>query len=211
MAFVPNPTEGFNFGGFGGSSGGSLGGLSSSTFSAAGGAVSDLFSAKALKTKAQGSRMEAEQYDLSAQFALQNKQFTQMSTDIKLAQTQREITKALGQTSADVAASGFAASGSALDLLRDSAAQGALTKSVASFQGEIEEAGYEQQAKSYQMMATAARMAADADEKAASGAGITGALKMGAAGASAGAAFGPWGAVIGGAVGAVGGYLGSKV
>ena len=56
---------------------------------------------------------------------------------------------------------GFAASGTALDLLRDSASQGALQKATLGFQGEVDEIGYEQQAKSYEFMAKASRMSAD--------------------------------------------------
>jgi hypothetical protein len=196
---------------FGGSfSGGQGGGLSSSTFSNAGGAVQDLFSAKALKTKAKGSRAEAEQYDIAAAGALRNAEFVKTSTEIKTFQASRSINKTIGGQAADVAASGFAATGSALDLLRDSASEGALYKAVLGQQGLIEEAGYKDQAKSYQLMASAARMAADAEDEAASGAKWGGALKGAAAGASAGAAFGPWGAVIGGVAGGAAGYLGSE-
>jgi hypothetical protein len=56
-----------------------------------------------------------------------------------------------------------------VDLLPDSAAQGALTKAVLGQQGLIEEAGYEEQAKSYALMAQASRMSADAEDKAATG------------------------------------------
>ncbi len=83
-----------------------------------------------------------------------------------------------------MAASGFASSGSALDLLRDSAAQGAMTKAVLGQQGLIEEAGYEEQAKSYQLMSSAANMAATADEKAATGMYFSAAIKAVAAVAS---------------------------
>ncbi len=185
-------------------------GLSSSTFSNAGGAVSDIFSASALRTKGKGSRIEAQEYDLAAELARKNAQFVETSTNIKQFQIQRGINQTLGQQQADVAGAGFSESGTALDLLADSARQGALTKAVAENQGVIEETGYKEQAASYELMSSAARMAADADEKAAKGAGLSAALKGGAAGASAGAMFGPWGAVIGGAVGATAGYLGSK-
>jgi hypothetical protein len=47
--------------------------------------------------------------------------------------------------------------------------------------GLIEEAGYEQQAKSYALMAQASRMSADAEDKAAQGSTITSIVK-GAAG-----------------------------
>lgn len=139
------------------------------TFQALGGAVDDLFSASAFRTRAEGDRLQAQEYDLAGGLARQNKQFAETSAAIKDMQIQRGIYGVLGQQAADVGASGFESGGSALDLLRDSAQQGALTKAVASQQGLIEEAGYEEQAKSYDLQAQTARMAADADEKAAHG------------------------------------------
>ena len=162
--------------------------LGSATFSDIGGAVSDLFGAQADKTKAEGDRLEAANYRLAAQFADQNVIFNQWSTSIKEAQASREITKSLGQTAADVAGAGFAASGSALDILRESASQGALTKAVLSEQGLITEAGYKQQAQSYQNMAAAADLAAHRDEQAATGSMITAGIKGVAAIASVGLA-----------------------
>lgn len=147
------------------------------TFNAAGGAVSDLFAAEGYKAKAEGNRIEADQYDLAGKFSLQNKQFTETSTAIKQAQLDRDLYKVTGGIQSDVASSGFSFSGSALDIMRDSASQGALTKAVGGQQGLIEEAGYQQQADSYSLMAKAARVAADADDTAAFGAEITGAIK----------------------------------
>lgn len=178
------------------------------TINSIGGAVSDLFSADALRTKAKGSRIEAQEYDLAGDLALRNKQFAETSTEIKEMQTQRGINQTLGQQAADVASSGFEASGSALDLLRDSASQGALHKAVVGQQGLIEEAGYEEQSKSYTLMASASRMAADADEKAARGATITAGFKAAAAVASifdVGGSSGPGGGGESGASGGGGG------
>lgn len=158
--------------------------IGGNTFAAAGGAVSDLFAVGAHRTKAAGNRLQAEQYDLAANLAYKNKQFAETSTEIKEMQAQRAVYMALGQQASEVAASGFEAGGSAMDLLRDSASQGALQKAVLSQQGLIEEASYEQQAKSYGIMADSARMAASAEERAAIGSGISGALKAAAAIAS---------------------------
>lgn len=151
--------------------------LGPSTFTGIAGAVQDLFTADALRTKAKGSRIEAQTYDLAGNLARQNKQFSETSTAIKEMQTQRSINLTLGQQAADVATSGFEASGSALDLLRDSASQGALTKAVVQQQGLIEQEGYEEQAKSYELMSQAAKMAADQDEKSAYGLQWTAAIK----------------------------------
>ncbi len=187
------------------------GGFGTGTIGAAGGAVSDLFAASALRTKGKGSRIEAEEYGIAQNQSLRNAQFTETSTAIKQAQLQRQVNMTLGQQQADVAASGFVTGqGSALDLLRDSAAQGALQKQVLGQQGLITEAGYKEQAESYDIMKNASEMAATADEKAAQGAGVSAGLKGAAAGASAGAVVGPWGAVIGGVAGGAIGYFGSK-
>lgn|SRR5262245_34983212 len=159
--------------------------IGTATFSNLGGAVSDIsaglgaadqaklkahgtrigaegtrLSAEALRIKARGDIAEAESYDLAAELARKNKAFTQQSTAIKLAQQDRELFKSMGQTRADIAGAGFAESGSAIDILRESASQGALAKAVAGQQGLITEEGYEEQAKSYETMARAGRAAA---------------------------------------------------
>lgn len=136
---------------------------SNSQFSAAGTAVDDLFGGIGLLYKAKGSRLEAQQYDKAAELALLNKQFAHTSTEIKETQQQRDIYKQVGGQESDIAGAGLEASGSALDILRESASQGALTKAVIGQQGLIEEAGYQEQADSYHLMAQASREAAKAD------------------------------------------------
>lgn len=116
--------------------------------------------AQGLRIKAQGDLSEASNYDLARDLSRQNEQFTQASTAIKEGQIDRQTSMAIGGQQADVAGAGFASSGSAIDLLRESAQQGALTKQVAGQQGLITEAGYEEQAQSYQTMANAGRYAA---------------------------------------------------
>lgn len=154
------------------------------TINSIGGAVQDLFAADAHRSKAKGLRIEAESYDRSSIYAEQNALFTETSTAIKQAQTEREIFKTIGGQMTDVASSGFASSGSALDLMRDSAAQGALVKAVGQQQGLITEEGYHVQAKNYTAMGEAARMAADAEENAALGANISSAFKFASAATS---------------------------
>lgn len=177
--------------------------VSSSTFSDFGGAVSDLFAASGDQSKATGDRIEAQDYDLASTLATQNEAFTETSTAIKQAQTDRQIYQTMGGVTANTAGSGFAASGSSLDVLRDSAAQGALTKAVAGQQGLIAEAGYNEQAKSYTNMADAANIAADAADKAASGSTISGILKgvAGVASLFTGGASAAIGDIIPGAAG----------
>ncbi len=145
--------------------------LSQQMFSDVGGAVNDLFgavgaykqaglNAQALKIKAAGDIAEAQQYDLAQKLALQNEQFTKTSTAIKEAQQARETTMQIGGQQAAISGAGFAESGSALDILRSSASQGAMTQAVLGQQGLISEAGYEEQAQSYGIMSSAAQAAA---------------------------------------------------
>lgn len=153
--------------------------LSASTFSSAGGAVSDLFSgfaastnadlqAKGLRIKAQGDLAEGQEYDLAGQLAGQNAQYTETSTAIQQAQQDRNTTMQIGGQRADIAGAGFGESGSALDILRDSASQGALAKATLGQQGLITEAGYQEQEQSYNLMASTARTAAASEDQLAS-------------------------------------------
>lgn len=150
--------------------------LSNATFGDIGGAASDIFAgfgaqtqanlkAKSLGIQAQGELAEGQEYDLAAGFAQQNAAFTKQSTAIQEAQQQRQTTLQLGAQRADVAGAGLAASGSALDLMRNSASQGALSQAVLGQQGLITEAGYEEQAQSYQTMSSAAKATAASEEE----------------------------------------------
>jgi hypothetical protein len=154
--------------------------ISNATFTDIGGAVSDLFAASAAGSKAQGDRLEAQNYGLAASLAGQNEQFEELSTSIKEAQQDRSIYQTVSGQRADVANAGFAESGSAIDLLRDSAQQGALQKAVTSEQGLITEAGYKEQQQSYLNMQSAANIAAEAEDKAATGFDITAGIKAAA-------------------------------
>ncbi len=155
------------------------------TFALAGGAVSDLLggqekaaglritaagqrisaggfrlNAVGNEMRAKGDEAEAEQYGLASTLATQNEQFTEQSTAIQQFQADRQLTQSLGATRAGVSGSGFTMGGSALDLLRDSASSGALTKAVLGQQGLITEAGYKEEAQSYDVMKSAAITAA---------------------------------------------------
>lgn len=158
---------------FGGPASGT--GISSATFSNFGGAVSDLFAgfgasksadlqAESLRLKAKGDLAEADQYDLASSLATENEKYTETSTAIQEAQQARNATMQIGGQEASIAGAGFAESGSALDILADSARQGALAKEVLGQQGLITEAGYKEQAQSYTMMASTARATAAGEE-----------------------------------------------
>jgi hypothetical protein len=156
-----------------------------STFSNLGGAVSDLFaglgattaanlkaqgldieaagtriSAQSLLLQSQGDLAEASEYDLAQALATQNANYVKASTAIQAAQQDRATTMTIGSQRAAVGGGGLAESGSALDLLRDSASQGALARSVLVTQGSMQEQGYEEQANSYGVMSAAARATA---------------------------------------------------
>jgi hypothetical protein len=146
-------------------------------FSSFGGAASDLFAAQGDKAKAQYDFAEGKNYGLAADLAGQNAKFTETSTAIKQAQQQRELMLNLGGERADVAGAGFAESGSSLDILRDSAAQGALTHAVMGQQGLINEAGYKEQEQSYKTMQQAAMDAGNAENQASTFADITSSIK----------------------------------
>lgn len=154
------------------------------TINSIGGAVQDLFGADAHRSKAAGLRIEAGNYDRSSEYAERNARFTELSTEIKSSQMDRDIYKTIGGQKADIAGAGFADSGTALDLLRDSASQGSLMKTVAEAQGLITEEGYQVQAKNYTAMGEAARMAADAEEDAADASTWSAGFKFASAAAS---------------------------
>jgi hypothetical protein len=69
--------------------------------------------------------MEAQNYDLAAKYAEQEAQYTKESTAIQGMQAERASYQSRSQTSSDIAGGGFAASGSGLDILAQSASQGA--------------------------------------------------------------------------------------
>jgi len=158
--------------------------IGASTFTAFGGAVSDLFAAEGYRLKGQGAQFEKQNYLLAAGLAQKNVDYTVMSTAIKQTQLDRQIFKTEGAATAGLAGSGLATSGSGLDVLRDSAQQGALAKSVLTEQGFITAEGYREQAQSYRNMASAADIAIQAAGKAAEGAEWSAGLKFLAAGAT---------------------------
>jgi hypothetical protein len=163
--------------------------LSNATFSDIGGAVSDLFSAQAnsgsYEAKALGADAEAKNYNLAAGFARQNVDYQTESTAIQVMQQNRTNYQQYGGAQSDIAGAGFRQSGSGLYILADNARQGSLATSVLQKQGAIQEAGYQEQAQSYDILSSAATQQAKADREAADeseDAGFFGAVIKGAAG-----------------------------
>jgi hypothetical protein len=125
--------------------------------------------AEGYRIKAKGDDLERQNYDLAATYADQNVFYTAASTRIKQMQADREFFKTMGSQETGIASSGFADSGSSLDIMLDSASGGALTRQVIKQQGMITEAGYQQQGDSYRNMSAAARFAVQGDLLAAEG------------------------------------------
>jgi hypothetical protein len=123
-------------------------------------AASTRISADSLRTQASGNLAEASSYDQASALATANEQYTEQSTRVQEAQQARQVTQTIGGQQASVAGAGFASSGSALDIMRDSASQGALARGVLGQQGAITEAGYTEQANSYTTLANAGRATA---------------------------------------------------
>jgi hypothetical protein len=119
--------------------------------------------------KSQGDLAEGTAYGQAATLAEQNAAYTAQSTAIQQSQADRALFQSLGGQRAGVAASGFGEGGSAGDILRSSASQGALNRAVLGQQGLITEAGYTEQAASYTALQTVAGLASQSDILAAKG------------------------------------------
>lgn len=130
----------------------------------AGGAVGALFGAR-------GARASARSYSEAQRIAEENAQIARSATTIRDTQLQRTIFKTLGTQEAQVAGAGFSASGSALDILRDSASQGAHARAINQAQGAITENSYLEQAGMFGGMADAAKASAQ-------GQGLAGLLQI---------------------------------
>lgn len=89
----------------------------------------------------------------------QNAQITENQTNINLVRQQRAGFQVQGAASADVASSNLKASGSALDVLRSSASQIALDRSLIASQGNLEKSGWTMKAADYQGQAKSAQAA----------------------------------------------------
>jgi hydroxyethylthiazole kinase-like sugar kinase family protein len=158
-------------------------GVSGQIGSEIGGAVSDLFTGFGDIYKMKGLEAEQQQYEIAAQEASQQAHYTLVSGAIQQAQSNRELYLSTGRTTSEVAGAGFAASGSALDILRSSASQGALKSAAIGQQTQIQAQSLEEQAQSYEAMANATGEAAKESNLASIGSFIS----AGISGATAGA------------------------
>lgn len=127
--------------------------LSGDLFGNIGDAASGLFSGI-------GNVKAADAYGQAADIALQNAQLTEMSTRIKTTQAERQVYQGIGGQKSDVAAAGFGAGGSALDLLRSSVQQSGLQNQLLKVQGMVDENSYKAEAAGYKAQQSSAKAAA---------------------------------------------------
>lgn len=119
--------------------------------------------------QATGDILEGQTYGAAANLATLNAGYTAASTAISTSQADRALFMQIGSERAAAAGSGSSGGGSAADILRNSAQQGALNKAVIQTQGLITQAGYQEQANSYNLMQQASGVAAEAQQVAAGG------------------------------------------
>lgn len=129
--------------------------------------ITDFGSAAADLLEAQGATTSAGTYMQAASVSEQNAAVEAQSTAIQEVQAQRKLYSTVGGQQAEVAGAGFGASGTALDLMRSSAEQGALTQQVTQLQGSLNVSAYQQQAAAETGQAQSAETAASAETSAA--------------------------------------------
>lgn len=126
--------------------------------------IGSLFEADGYRKSASGLREAAVMSDEAAKLSTFN-------TKVRATMAGREAYRVIGGQQADVAGAGFAASGTALDLLRSSQTEAALTDALVQFQGAIDTNQFSAQAASY-------RNQADQADSKAKGAGFGGFLNI---------------------------------
>lgn len=155
-----------------------MAGLGSINFGSLGGAVSDIFGGIGTLKGAKAFQVASQYSQKAAQYATENAGIAEASGRVKQLQAERQIYQVIGGQQADVAGAGFAKSGSALDLMRSSVEQGALTKALLENQTQIEVRGYRQEAEA--KLAEAAQYQAQASAQKTSGiGGILGGIAKG--------------------------------
>lgn len=153
------------------------------TLSGGFGVASDLFSslgaAKADKLTAGGYTQAAASYQQATDLTNEAADVADASQNIQEMQNERNIFKTLGGQQSDIAGAGLQNSGSALDIMRDSASQAGLSRQLLGTQGAINQLGYQKEAASYQGLkgtAEASAAAANASASTKKKSGILGAI-----------------------------------
>lgn len=122
--------------------------------------ISDIFAGQGDLADAKSLKKAAKLEDVNARLAGASK-------DIQHQAAARDIYQVMGGQQSDIAAAGFKMSGTALDIVRSSAQQGALTQSLIENQGNID-------IQSHVIAAANLRAQAASAQNAAKGAGISG-------------------------------------
>lgn len=100
------------------------------------------FDIRASNLQAAGDLGEADAYGSAQKIAEQNAQLAGVAGTVQIAQQQRTAMRTIGAQQAQTAASGFANSGSAISMLRDSLQQSYLGKQLIEAQTGITQGGY---------------------------------------------------------------------
>lgn len=119
------------------------------TIQSFGGAAKSLFGGFGAQASAKSLRQAAGIMGENVDLAREN-------TAVQTRQAERKGQQAIGGQQADVAAAGFSSSGSALDLLRSSTEEAAMTAALTHLQGEIDVNSYKAQQTSFLGQADAA-------------------------------------------------------
>jgi hypothetical protein len=118
--------------------------------------------ADASDIQATGFQQESAAYQTVADIAGENANVAGIAGDIKALQERRALTSALGRQRTDVASAGFADSGSSIDLMRASVAQGALTRQLNTINTSLTKGGYLQEGAAAGAEVAGATMAGNA-------------------------------------------------
>ena len=119
-------------------------------------------SAAAQGIYAQGYQAEAGAYGSAQQIAQQNAALAGVAGDVQAAQEARKVVQTVGSQRAQIAAAGFANSGSALDLSRSSMQQGHLADQLIRTQTAINQGGFLEQGAAAQAETAAVSYASQA-------------------------------------------------
>lgn len=144
LDYESNPLAGLSFSG-----GGSASGIT------AGGALKGLGSVFG----AIGDFQEANAYGDAAKIATHNEYLSTLQGKIEQSQAQRQVNLVSGAQSAGYASGGLARSGSALDVMRNTAQQGALQHAIIGMKAGAQSEGYMEQAQQFKKMQQAADIA----------------------------------------------------
>lgn len=125
-------------------------------------AASNAANAAGSTTQAEGYRREAEAYDTVGSIAEENAKIEGISGNIKQLQLNRGVQRTIGSQRAAVASSGFANSGSSLDIMRSSLQEGYLADQLIRSNTAVTQGGYLEQGAAAQAEAGGARLASDA-------------------------------------------------